>query len=202
MATGQLASAQYFPGLSASDTLDHATAAMDALDDAELAGCLDVGRSVGAPEMAFERHASNVAHCERVIDVARSTGQGAALLDTMATQAWSLISLGRLDEAEERLSAAIEMGYLAPHFYHGLAMAFSTSLATHRGNYAAAVRVGEESVRLARSADENVTWRGVPMVSGECADRAGRGAARARDPARTQRRRRPESVEIRAHRRP
>ena len=42
-ATGQLAIAQYFLGLPASDTVDQAAAGLDALDDAELAGRLDIG---------------------------------------------------------------------------------------------------------------------------------------------------------------
>ena len=159
VATGQLAIAQSFTGLPALDTMERAAAVMDALDDAELAGCLDLGRWVGPAEIALERHEQNVEHCQRVIDVARATGQGAALLVTMTHQAWSLMSLGRLDEAEERVSAAIEMGYLAPHLYHGLAMAHSSLIATYRGDYKAAVRLGEDGVRLARSADENVTWR-------------------------------------------
>ncbi len=160
VAAGQLAVAQYFLGLPAFDTLDLAAAGMDALDDAELAGCLDLGRWVaGSAEPGLERHERAVEHCQRVIDVARATGQGAALLVPMTSQAWSLIQLGRLDEAEECLSAAIEMGYLAPHFYHALAMSLSSVIATYRGDYETAVRVGEESVRLARSADENVTWR-------------------------------------------
>ena len=143
VATGQLAAAQYSLGLPAFDMLDRAAAGMDALDDTQLAGCLDLGRWVGAAEVALKRHERCVEHCQRVIDVARATGQGATLLVTMTTQAWSLIHLGRLDEAEERLSAAIETGYLAPHFYHGFATAFSSLVATYRGDYMAAVRLGE-----------------------------------------------------------
>ena len=100
----------------------------------------------------LERHERAVEHCQRVIDVARATGQGAALLVTMTAQAWSLIRMGRLDEADETLTAAIEIGYLAPHFFHGLAIGLSSLVATHRGDYEAAVRVGEEGVRLACSA--------------------------------------------------
>ena len=161
LAAGQLAVAQYYLGLPAFDALDRAAAGMDALDDAELAGCLDLGRWLpGAAEPALERHERAIEHCQRVIDVARATGQGAALLVPTTMQAWSLMQLGRLGEAELCLSAAIEMGYLAPHFFHGVAMAFSSVIASHRGDYEAAARLGEESVRLARSAaDENVTWR-------------------------------------------
>jgi DNA-binding CsgD family transcriptional regulator/RecA/RadA recombinase len=160
VATGQMAVAQHFLALPAFDTMERAAAAMDALDDAEVAACPDLGTWVpGGAEQALERHARAVEHCQRVIDVARATGQGASVLVPMTAQAWSLMYLGRFDEAEDCLSAAIEMGYLAPHFYHGLAMACSSAIATHRGNYEAAIRVGEESVRLAGSTDENVTRR-------------------------------------------
>ena len=95
VAAGQLAVAQYFLGLPAFDTLDRAAGGMDALDDAELAGCLDVGRWIpSAAEPALERHERAIEHSQRVIDVARSTGQGAALLVPMTTQAWSLIRWG------------------------------------------------------------------------------------------------------------
>ena len=153
MATGQLAMAQYYNGLSAFDTMDRATALMDALDDGELGGRPDIGMWVASAESALERHERAVEHDQRVIDVTRATGQGAALLVTMTGQAWSLMQLGRLDEAEETLSAAIEAGYLSPHFWHTVAVGFSSVLATYRGDLAAAVKAGEESVRLARAAD-------------------------------------------------
>jgi hypothetical protein len=75
------------------------------------------------------------------------------LLVTMTAQAWSLIRLGRLAEAEELLAGAIEAGYLAPNLFLSVAVGLSSVVATSRGRYDAAVRAGEESVRLARSAD-------------------------------------------------
>ena len=163
-ATGQLAMAQYFLGLPAFDALDRAAAGVDALDDAELAGRLDIGVWVGCTESCLERHEHAVEHCQRVIDVARATGQGAALLMTTTSQAWSLMHMGRLDEAEETLAAATEAGYLAPHFYLSVTVGYSSVLATHRGDLEAAVRAGEESVRLARLADQDMT----SMISALC----------------------------------
>ena len=153
MATGQLAMAQYYNGLPAFDTMDRAAALMDPLDDAELGGRPDIGMWVASAESALERHERAVEHGQRVIDVTRATGQGAALLVTMTGQAWSLMQLGRLDEARATLSAAIEAGYLSPHFWHTVAVGFSSLLATYRGDFAAAVTAGEESVRLARAAN-------------------------------------------------
>ena len=160
VATGQLAVAQYFLGLPAVDAMEQAAAGMDALDDAELAGCLDLGRWVGAAEMALERHERNVEHCQRVIDVARATGQGAALLVTMTTQASSLMQLGRLDEAEEQSCR--------PRSRRGTSRHTSTTASRWRSRPWSPRTAGttrprsgwaRTSVRLARSADENVTWR-------------------------------------------
>ena len=83
MATGLLTIAQYFLGVPASDTVDQAAACMDALDDAELGGCLELVIWVGAAELVLERHERGIEHYRRAIDVARATGQGAALLVTM-----------------------------------------------------------------------------------------------------------------------
>src|SRR5206468_1795463 len=110
----------------------------------------------------LERHDQAVEHCQRVIDVSRATGQGATLLVTMTAQAWSLIRMGRLDDAEETLSSAIEVGHLAPSLFLSVTVGLSSLLATHRGQLAAAVRAGEESVRLAGSADPGL----IPGMSG------------------------------------
>ncbi|HWH11609.1 MAG TPA: AAA family ATPase [Solirubrobacteraceae bacterium] len=161
-ATGQLALARYFLGLPAGETIDRAGRQLDDLSDEDLAGRLDIGLWVGWTESVLERHDRAVAHCQRVIDVSRATGQGAALLVTMTAQAWSLIRTGRLDDAEEVLTAAIETGRLAPNLFLSVAVGLSALLATQRGELDAALRAGEESVRLARSADPGL----IPGMSG------------------------------------
>ena len=164
LAAGQLALGLYFLGLPAVDAMERAAAGLDALDDAELAARLDIAIWVGWSESCLERNERAVEHLQRMIDVARATGQGAALRVTMAIQSWSLMHLGRLDEAEEVLSAAIEAGYLAPHMFQAIAVGFSSVLATYRGDFAGAVRAGEEAVQLARSADSGLN----PMISALC----------------------------------
>ena len=163
LAAGQVALGRYLLGLPALDAMHRAAAALDALDDAELATRLDIAIFVGWSELTLERHERAVEHLQRLIDVARATGQGAALRVTMTIQAWSLMHMGRLDEAEELLSAATEAGYLASHLFLSIAVGFSGVLATHRGDLIAAVRAGEEAVRLAGSAD-SVT----PTISALC----------------------------------
>ena len=161
-AAGQVALAQYFLGLPAGEAMDRAAAAADALEDAELARRLDIGLWVGWTEAVLERHDRAIAHCQRVIDVSRASGQGAVLLVTMTAKAWSLIRLGRLAEAEELLTGAIEAGYLAPNLFLSVAVGLSSVVATCQGRFDAALRAGEESVRLARSADPGL----IPGMSG------------------------------------
>ena len=116
-AAGQVALAGYFLGVPESAAIERAAAGLDALDDAELAGRLDLGLWVGWTEAVLERHEQAIAHCRRVIDVSRATGQGGGLLFTMTAQAWSLVRMGRLEEADEVLTAAIDAGTLAPNLF-------------------------------------------------------------------------------------
>jgi DNA-binding CsgD family transcriptional regulator len=161
-AAGQLALARYFAGLPTDEPMDRAAAGIDAIDDAGLAGRLDVGLWIGWSEAVLERHDDAIRHCQRVLDVARATGQGAPLLVTMTAQAWALIRSGRLDEADERLTAVIESGRLAPNLFLAVAVGLSARIATYRGRYEAAVRFGEESVALASAADPGL----IPGMTG------------------------------------
>ncbi len=161
-AAGQLALAHYFGGRPTAAALDRAAAGIDAIDDAGLAGRLDVGLWIGWSEAVCERHEQAIAHCQRVLDVARATGQGAPLLVTTTAQAWALIRCGRLAEADERLTAVIEAGRLAPNLFLTVAVGLWSMIATYRGDYDAAVRAGEESVQLARSADPGL----IPGMAG------------------------------------
>ena len=152
-AAGQVALAGYFLGVPESAAIERAAAGLDALDDAELAGRLDLGLWVGWTEAVLERHEQAIAHCRRVIDVSRATGQGGGLLFTMTAQAWSLVRMGRLEEADEVLTAAIDAGTLAPNLFLAVGVGLAGVVATARGEHDRALRAGQESVRLASSAD-------------------------------------------------
>ena len=152
-AAGQVALAHYFLGAPSTAAIERAAAGLDELDDAELAGRLDIGLWVGWTEAVLERHEQAVAHCQRVIDVSRATGQGAGLLFTMTAQAWSLVRMGRLDDADEVLTAAIDAGRLAPNLFLAVGVGLAAVVATTRGEHDRALRAGRESVRLASSAD-------------------------------------------------
>ena len=132
-AAGQIALARYFLGLPAAEAMDRAADGMDALTDAELAGRLDLGLWIGWSEAVLERHEQAVEHCQRVLDVSRTTGHGAFLLVTMTAQAWALIRMGRLAEADELLTGAIEAGRLAPNLFLSVAVGLASVVATQRG---------------------------------------------------------------------
>ena len=161
-AAGQTAMAHYFLGLPADEVTDRAAAGFDALDDEQLASRLDLGLWVGWTEAVLERHERALEHCDRVIDVSRASGQGAALLVTMTAKAWALTRMGRLDDADETLTAAIEAGSLAPNLFLSVAVGLSAVVATYRGDYEAALRAGERCVSLARTADPGL----IPGMSG------------------------------------
>jgi DNA-binding NarL/FixJ family response regulator len=152
-AAGQLGLAHYFLGVPSTAAIERAAAGLDALDDAELAGRLDIGLWVGWTEAVLEHHERAIAHCQRVIDVSRATGQGGGLLFTMTAQAWSLGRLGRLEEADEMLTAAIDAGRLAPNLFLAVGVGLAGIVATSRGEHDRALRAGQEAVRLASSAD-------------------------------------------------
>jgi DNA-binding CsgD family transcriptional regulator len=161
-AAGQIALTRYFKGQPTDDALRRAAQGFDELDDDELATRLDLGLWIGWTEAVLEHHERAVADCQRVLDVARATGQGATLLVTMTAQAWALLRMGRLDDADATLSAALDTGRLSPHLFLAVALGLSALLATYRGDHDAAVRAGEEGVRLAQGADAGL----IPGMSG------------------------------------
>ncbi len=148
VAAAQVAYARYSLGLPAGEDLDRAVAVLDAIDDTELAGRLDAVLWVGWAEAQLERFERGIAHCQRAIDVSRATGQGAYLLGTMSAQAWALIRVGRLAEADEILAAAIEAFRLAPNAFLPQAVGLTSILGSYKGDLAGAVRAAEECVRL------------------------------------------------------
>ena len=118
----------------------------------------------------MERSERAIEHCQRVVDLCRATGQGAVLTVTLTAQVWALLRMGRLDEAEDTIEGAIEAGRLAPHLFLSVAVGQSCIVATYKGEYDAAVRAGEECVRLARTADPGLipgmagVYQAIPLI--------------------------------------
>lgn len=178
VAAGQIALAHFLGGRSAGELTDRAAAAMDAIDDTELASRLDCGNWIGWTETVLERYEQAVEHCQRLIDIARATGQGAFLLYPLPAQAQALMFMGRLDEAEERLGEVLDAGRLAPHAHLAVAIGISSFIATHRGRFDDAVRAGEESVDLASTTDAGQIkaisglYLAAPLIEMRAAERA------------------------------
>jgi DNA-binding NarL/FixJ family response regulator/tetratricopeptide (TPR) repeat protein len=178
-AAGQVALAEYFLGSpTVGAAMDRAAARFDALDDTELAERLDVGIWVGWTEAVLERHDRAVADCRRVIEVARATGQGAFLPLTATAMGWSLIRQGRLEEADDTLTEAIESGRLTPNLFFAIAVGLSGVVATQRGDLAAAVRAGEECFALSSASDPGLipgmcgVYLAIPLIELGEAERA------------------------------
>ena len=153
VAAGQVALAHYFLGRSAAELTDRAAAAMDAIDDADLATRLDAGVWIGWTETVGERYDCAIRHCERLIAVARATGQGAFALLTVPAQVQALMFMGRLDEAERKIHEVVEAGRLAPNIFLSVGIGYASIIATYKGDFASALRGGEESMRLANTSD-------------------------------------------------
>jgi len=142
--------------------MDRAAAGPDALDDDELATRLDIGLWVGWTEAVLERHEQAVEHCQRVIDVSRATGQGATLLVTMTAQAWALMRAGACRRRPPRSRAPWRSARWPRASSSRSPSAYRRRSPPTGGDYEAAIRAGEESVRLVASADHGL----IPGMSG------------------------------------
>lgn len=162
VAAGQVALAEYFLGRPAEPTLDDAARRFAGLVDDQLATRLDLGLWLGWTEAVFERHAASLETAARVVRVARETGQGATLLVTQTAATWSLLRLGRLDEAEATIDDVIDNGRLTPHLFLSVSFGQLAVLRLAQGRRPEALRAGEESVRLATGADPGL----IPGMSG------------------------------------
>ena len=124
---------------------------VDQLTDEELATRLDAALIVGWSEVHSDRFDDAATHFERGLDVIRATGQGQLLVPMKVGLVAVFCLQGRLREAGHLVELAVESGRLS-----GLAQLLAWPLqeqcwvATDRGDLDAAVRYGEESVRLAR----------------------------------------------------
>lgn len=144
--------------------LSEAAGLFDDLKDAELAQRLDAGYVLGWTEILMEQFDDAIRHCRRAIAVSRATGQGQFVLGTILAEAWALAGAGRLGEALDLTTKAVEAARMA-----GLAQFLSLALCEHCGvarqvgDLATAIRAGEEAVREANKFDPNVVtaWSGV-----------------------------------------
>jgi DNA-binding CsgD family transcriptional regulator/tetratricopeptide (TPR) repeat protein len=129
---------------------------IDDSDDRALAGRLESIHWVGWAESRMERYRDTVRHCERAVNLARASGQGAWVLGTMCLQSWALLWSGRLSEASRVISAAIDGYRLSPNIFLVEALSFAALIATYTGDLDTASRCAREAVTMGRLYDHGI----------------------------------------------
>ena len=129
-----------------------------AAPDDHLAEWLDAIAWLCWTETVMGRHGSALAHFERAVAIARSTGQGYIISNLLAGQAQVQTMLGRLEEATAAAEEAAEVARLLGSG-HQLVFALTQQClaASWSGEDQAAVRLGE---RAARTGKGNGEWSG------------------------------------------
>jgi ATP/maltotriose-dependent transcriptional regulator MalT len=119
------------------------------MGDAELAARLDTLYYLGWAENYLEHYDEAIAHAERGVAIAREIGDGRLLVPLMLVRGYPLEMQGRLAEANEICSTAVEIARLSanPHFIFWAL--FELSWARYFiGDLDGAIAAGEESVRV------------------------------------------------------
>ncbi|MGH3118117.1 MAG: LuxR C-terminal-related transcriptional regulator, partial [Gaiellales bacterium] len=126
-----------------------AGALVDALSDGELALRLDSAVNLAGAELYLDRFDDTGSHAERVIAVARATGQPAFVPFAFMLLAWARMLRGRLAEGGEMLDAAVEEARLLGNAQSVAGLLLNRSLtALAAGDLDVAVSAAEESVEL------------------------------------------------------
>ncbi|HET9899276.1 MAG TPA: AAA family ATPase [Streptosporangiaceae bacterium] len=126
--------------------------------DDELADWLDAIAWLCWTETMAGAHASALAHFDRAIAIARTTGQGYIISNLLAGQAQVLTMIGRLDQASSAAEEAAEVARLLGSGHQLVfALAQQCLAASWSGEEQAALRLGEEAVR---TGEGNGEWSG------------------------------------------
>jgi DNA-binding CsgD family transcriptional regulator len=129
-----------------------------AAPDDHLAEWLDAIAWLCWTETVMGRHGSALAHFDRAVAIARSTGQGYIISNLLAGQAQVQTMVGRLAEATAAAEEAAEVARLLGSG-HQLVFALTQQclVASWSGEDQAAVRLGEEAARTGKG---NGEWSG------------------------------------------
>jgi len=140
-----------------------AAALVDALSDRELALRLDAAVNLAGAELYLDRFSEAGGHAQRVIRVARATGQPAFVPFAFMLLAWVRMLHGELAEGGEMLDAAVEEARLLGNGQSLAGLLLNRSLtALAAGDLELAVSAAEESVELTRGMENGL----VPAASG------------------------------------
>jgi len=131
---------------------------LSAAPDDHLADWLDAIAWLCWTETMMGRYDGALAHFDRAIAIARSTGQGYVISNLLAGQAQVHAMFGRLEEASATAEEAAEVArLLGSSFQLVFALAQQCLAQSLSGDGQAAVRLGEEAARTGRG---NGEWSG------------------------------------------
>jgi DNA-binding NarL/FixJ family response regulator len=155
---------------------DEAARRLDALSDSQFATRLEAPSYLAWAECLLERYEDSIGHSERVLAVARATGQGRYLQRMMHAHATCTITLGRLIEGTASAESAVEAARLTGNS-HALTWALVFyAQATIDRDARLALCAAEESVQLAQELEDNaffaITRATLAMVCGELGEAA------------------------------
>ena len=140
-----------------------AAALVDSLTDQELALRLDAAINLAGAELYLDRFHETAAHAERVVAVARATGQPAVVVFAFMLLAWARMLNGELADGGEMLDGAIEEARLLGNAQSLAGLLLNRSLtALAAGDAELAVITAEESVELTRDVDNGL----IPAATG------------------------------------
>ena len=127
---------------------------VDGLSDQDLAQRLDSAIHLAGAELYLDRFVESGVHAERVVSVARATGQPAFVPFAFMLLAWVRMLRGDLADGAETLDEAIEEARLLGNDQSLAGLLLNRSLtALATGDLVLAVRTAREAVDLTREAD-------------------------------------------------
>jgi ATP/maltotriose-dependent transcriptional regulator MalT len=129
---------------------DHAASLLDALDEHELSGRLDVPHRLGGSELYLNRFEHASRHLTRGVALARATGQGRFLVPMLAHLAASQAMIGQLDPARSSAEDALDTARLTgPPALLSYALVCAGMTEIQAGDYRAAHAFAQEAHELA-----------------------------------------------------
>ncbi len=138
--------------------IENARQLVAAAPDNELTDWLDAIAWLCWTETVMGRYASALAHFDRTIAIARTSGQGYIISNLLAGQAQVLTLFGRLEEASSAAEEAAEVARLLGSGHQLVfALAQQCLAASWSGEDQAAIELGEEAVR---TGEGNGEWSG------------------------------------------
>ncbi len=166
-AAAALASGLALCGLVAKAEKYHAEAAalVDGLSDRDLAGRLDSAVHLAGAELYLDRFADAGAHAERVVAVARATGQPAFIPFAFMILAWVRMLRGDLADGAETLDEAIEESRLLGNEQSLAGFLLNRSLtALYAGDLELAIGLAREAVDLTRDMEDGFIPAAAPVA--------------------------------------